>query len=267
MREHSGMVTTDTTTTQVNFVVSPLKNRAHLEKNDYIALNHPMLGETCPIIATVTEIKSYEQVAGSTLSERLGKMMGTAKIIGYVDLTDKNKKIHELVSPPDPGSRVYLLYSEFLETVFAADSDGEVFNPPLLFGKQHKTALNQKETTKRLNYYLDPKNFIQTHTLITGISNSGKTKVTKTIINELANKTQQPVVVFDPFNEYEEISAEQVSYKTEKVVTLEKLDKSVKQKQVTVVVPQKSNSANKTSFYTKAINTIWNARNNTIPFI
>ena len=154
MKEHTGMVTNDTTTTYVNFVVSPMKNRAHLEKNDYVALNHPIHGETCPLIATVTDIKSYEQVAGSTLSERLGKMMGIAKIIGYVDLKDKTKKIQTLVSPPDPGSRVYLIYSEFMETLFTTDANGDPYNPPISFGKQiknsHKPKRN-KQTTQLLS--------------------------------------------------------------------------------------------------------------------
>lgn len=266
MKEHTGMVTNDTTTSQVNFVVSPMKNRAFLEKNDYVAVNHPLLGETCPIIAIVTEIKSHEQVAGSTLGERLGKMMGIAQIIGYVDLKDKNKKLQNLVSPPDPGSRVYMVFSEFLEKVFTTDINGDPYNPPLLMGTQIKTALNQKETTKQLNFYLDPKNVTQSHTLITAINNSGKTKATKTIIKELADKTQQPVVVFDPHNEYELIKTKQASYQTEKVTDIENLTKAIKPKQVTIVVAQNSDPEKKNSFYSKALKTIWNARiQETIP--
>lgn len=260
MKEHTGMVTNDTTTSQVNFVVSPMRNRAHLEKNDYVALNHSTLGETCPIIATVTEIKSHEQVAGSTLGERLGKMMGIAQIIGYVDLKDKNKKLQNLVSPPDPGSRVYLIYSEFLEKVFTVDTNGDPYNPPLLMGAQVKTALNQKETTKQLNYYLDPKNVTQIHTLITAVNNSGKTKATKTIIKELADKTQQPIVVFDQYNEYESIKTKQASYQTEKVTDIENLTKTIKPKKVTLVVAKNNDPEKKNSFYTKALKTIWDAR-------
>ena len=266
MKEHTGMVTNDTTTDLINFIISPLRNKAQVEKNDYVALNHPFYGETCPIIATVTDIKSYEQVAGSTLGERLGKLMGIAKIMGYVDLKDENKKIQTLVSPPDPGSRVYLVYSEFLEALFNTDPNGKPYNPPILFGEQTKTALNQKETNKQLNYYLDPNNLTQNHTLITGINNSGKTNATKIIINQLANKTQQPIVVFDPCNKYQSINDKQSSYQTEKICDIQNLTKSIKQKQVTVFASQDTDPEKKSSFYTKALETIWNARlQETIP--
>ena len=267
MKEHSGIVTNDTSTTQFSFVVSPLKNRAHVEKNDYIALNHPTLGETCPIIATVQEIRSYEQVAGSTLSERVGKMMATAKIIGYTDIEKKNKQIQTLVIPPDPGSRVYLFYSEFLQQIFTTDTQGKTYNPPLHIGKTAETAINQNEDTKQLNYYLDPKNVTKTHTLITAVGTSGKTYTAKIIIKELVNKTQQPIIVFDPYNEYFTTDEQnQFDYKAMNLTTPRELVKTIKPKQVTTLIPEKVNTENKNSFYAQALETLWKARlNETAP--
>ena len=267
MREHSGIVTNDTSTTQFSFVVSPLKNRAQVEKNDYIALNHPTLGEIYPIIATVQEIRSYEQVAGSTLSERVGKMMATAEIIGYTDIEDKNKQIQTLVIPPNPGSRVYLLYSEFLEQIFTTDTQGKPYNPPLHIAKATKTAINQKEETKHLNYYLDPKNLTNTHTLITAVDTSGKTYTAKLLIKELVNKTQQPILIFDPYNEYSTTDKQhQFKYKTINLTKSEKLAKTIKQKQVTTLTSQNIEPEDKNSFYTQALKTLWKARlNETTP--
>jgi hypothetical protein len=58
IKEHIGMVTNDTSTTHISFLVSPLKNKTSMEKAEYIILDHPTKGETNPIIAEVTEIKS-----------------------------------------------------------------------------------------------------------------------------------------------------------------------------------------------------------------
>jgi DNA helicase HerA-like ATPase len=259
MREHSGMLTNDTTTTQFTFVVSPLKNRATLEENDYIAINHPTLGENYPILATVTEIKSYEQVAGSTLSEKVGKMMATAQTIGYVDIKDKTKQIQKLVTPPNPGSRVYMVYSEFLETVFTTDTNGKPYNPPLSIGTSTQTAINQNEETKQINYYLDPQTVTNNHTLIAANDQTGKTYTATIIIEELANKTNQPIIVFDPYNEYA-----QPGYKTTNTTTTENI--TVKPKQVTVITAQNQTPENKASFYSQTLKTLWNARlQETIP--
>ncbi|MFA5365207.1 MAG: DUF87 domain-containing protein [Candidatus Bathyarchaeia archaeon] len=255
MREHSGMLTNDSTTTQFYFVVSPLKNRAIVEEDDYIAINHPTLGENCPILAIVTEIKSYEQVAGSTLGEKVGKMMATANVIGYIDIKDKTKQIQKLVTPPNPGTRVFLVYSEFLETIFTTDTQGKPYNPPLHIGTNILTAINQNEETKQLNYHLDPQAVTNAHTLIAANDNTGKTYTATIIIEELANKTNQPIIVFDPYNEYT-----QHGYKTTNVTAIENITKSVKPKQATTVTAENQTPQNKTNFYSQALKTLWTAR-------
>jgi DNA helicase HerA-like ATPase len=262
MTEHSGMLTNDASTTYFTFVISPLKNRAQIEKNDYIALNHPILGETSPILAVIKEIKSYEHVAGSTLREKVGKMMATAKIIGYVNLGGKNKQILPLATPPNPGSRVYLLYSEFMQQIYATDIDGNPFTPPLRIGKAYQTAINKKEDNKRLVYYLDPKNLTKSHTLITAIDNSGKTYTATVIIEELVSKTSQSVIIFDPYNEYETIATpRKQEYQIDNIdsqKTKENLTELIQQKQVTIITTK--TSEDKTNTYSKILSTLWNAR-------
>jgi len=281
MKEHSGMVTNNTSTTQFSFVVSPLKNRPGIEKNDYIALNHPTLGETCPVLAIIKEIRSYEHIAGSTLSEKVGKMMATAEIIGYIDTKNKTKQIQRLVMPPNPGSRVYMPYSEFIQEIFTTDTHGKPFNPPLHIGKTIQTAISQKEDNKQLNYYIDTKTVTKAHTLITAIDDTGKTHTATVIIEELANKTQQPIVIFDPYNEYSKVDTPEkhsdnqqylFNYKTvnspadPQKTTPENLAKTIKPKQVTTITTQNVAPENKSSFYSQHLKTLWKSRlEETIP--
>ncbi len=41
IKEHFGLVTNDTSTTQLSFLVSPPKNRESIEKQNIICFNHP----------------------------------------------------------------------------------------------------------------------------------------------------------------------------------------------------------------------------------
>jgi hypothetical protein len=256
MREHSGIVTNDAGVTQFSFIISPLKNRAEIEKNDYIALDHPKLGDNCPVIAVVKDIKSYENVAGQTLRERVGKLMATAEIIGYVNLRDNSNQLQTLLVPPSAGSRVYMLYSEFVQELYTTDIHGEPFSHPLYIGKTELTAINQKEDNKRLNFYLDPQTVTKGHTLITALDNSGKTHIAKVIIEELINKTEQTVVVFDPYKEYKTI----VTYKKQEQQINDNTATKIAQKQLTILTTKKGAAKNKISAYSQTLLAIWKAR-------
>ena len=93
IKEHFGIVTNDTSTNQFSFLVSPPKNRESIEKEDMVSIDHPRYGDACQIIAQVKEITSYEEVAGSTIGERLGKLQATAQIIGYFDLRNETPTV------------------------------------------------------------------------------------------------------------------------------------------------------------------------------
>src|SRR5208282_4621333 len=47
IKEHFGIVTNDTNTTQFNFLISPPKNRESIEKQDIVCLDHPTYGDAC----------------------------------------------------------------------------------------------------------------------------------------------------------------------------------------------------------------------------
>ena len=207
IREHFGIVTNDTSTVQFSFLVSPPKNRAGAEKESYIALDHPVFGDACPVLAVVREIKSYEEVAGSTLSERIGKMLAIAETVGYVDIRNDVRPMRKLLVPPNPGSRVYMPYSEFLEDTFSRSADGRAFKQALNLGKIQSVATSLKENVKAIRFYFDAEDLTNRHSLIAAMDGAGKTHVSSVIIEELANKTTHPIIIFDPYNEYITVGA------------------------------------------------------------
>ncbi len=204
IKEHFGLVTNDTNTTQFSFLVSPPKNKESIEKRDIICLDHPIHGNSCQILAEVKEITSYEQVAGSTIGERVGKMLGTAKIIGYVDLSSQDNVIflQSLLAPPNPGSRVYVPYAKFLEDIFTRGTKGKPLKQPLNLGKTEIMAASENGADQQINFYIDATDLISKHTLISAIDGAGKKYTVAVIIEELIEKTNHRTVILDPSNEY-----------------------------------------------------------------
>ena len=202
IKEHFGIVANDTSTSQFNFLISPPKNRETIEKHDIICFNHPKYGEACQVLAEVKEITSYEEVAGSTIGERVGKMLATAKMIGYFDLRGEAHPFAKLLAPPNPGSRVYMPYASFLEDALNRGANGEAYARLLHLGKTEIAAASKEAGEQQVNCYLDAVGLTTKHTLICGMDGAGKTHLASVIIEELANKTCHPIVVLDPNNEY-----------------------------------------------------------------
>ena len=207
IREHFGMITNDTSTAQINFLISPPKSRESIEKQDIICFDHPIYGDVCQIIAEVKEVTSYEEVAGSTTGNRVGKMLGIAQILGYVDLRNKERPLKKLLLPPNPASRIYMTYTLFLEDMFKRGKDGKSFTSPLYLGKTEIRAVSQEETDEQINFYFDADDLTSKNMLICGITGSGKTHTAMTIVEELAYKKGYPIVILDPNNEYATIGA------------------------------------------------------------
>lgn len=204
IKEHIGIITNDANTTQITFLITPLKNKTTVEKTDYITLDHPTQGDTCPIIAEVTEIRSYQENMGTTLGDKnAGNLIATANILGYINLQEQNRPMQKLLTPPNPGSRVYLPYAEFLEDTFTRDANGKPYKTPIHIGIMEATAtVNNNEHKKPVNHYLNAETLTATHTLIAAADGAGKTHIATIIITEIANKTQHPIVIINPYNEY-----------------------------------------------------------------
>jgi DNA helicase HerA-like ATPase len=273
VKEHLGIVTNDTSTTQFNFLVTPLKNRRVTAKEDYVLLDHPVFGANCPIIAKVNEVRSYEEVVGTTLSDKVGRIIATADILGYVNLEDKTRPIRKLLTPPSPGCRIYLPYAEFLEDIFARDLNGHPLKQPIHLGTLESEATSTNETSNPLNVYIDAEDLTSKHTLITAMDGAGKTHTATIIIEEIANKTTQPIVIIDPHGEYNNIR--QHTTKPTEIITpnpdktLKDPKQTIETNQITILNAEDLTPEEKQKALTHQMKILWKARlqKNTPPFL
>jgi DNA helicase HerA-like ATPase len=214
LKEHVGFITSETSTSEFNFFVIPLSNKIGVEQNDFVMVDHPILGEMFPLLAVVKEIKNYVEVVGATMNERSVKSVSVCEIIGYMDLRDPQTIIlHRSSIPPNPGSKVNLPYHEFLEDLFTRTPDGKRFITTLHLGKLNSHATSKKGGRKPLNFFYDANEFTKQHILVTGMSGTGKTHIATVIVEELANKTNKPIVILDSFSEYTTIGTANESFK------------------------------------------------------
>lgn len=203
LKEHLGIVTGETSTGHFSFFVTPLRNKTWVGKEDYVVIEHPVLGERCPLIAVVREIKNYEEVVGSTVNEKSVKATATADVLGYVDLRDDEKRpLQKSFMAPSPGSKVYLPYLEFLEDLFLRDFEGKPFEHALHVGSLESHAPGKDGSIRQLDFCLDAKDFEKQHFLISAMTGAGKTHTATVIVEELASKAGWPIVVLDSYGEY-----------------------------------------------------------------
>lgn len=202
-REHIGIVTSDASTEKFSFFVTPLKDKVGVAEGDFVVVDHPMFGQACPLLAVVDEVRNHEEVVGTTLSEKSVKTVAVGEVVGFVDLRDAEVRcLRRMFVPPNPGSKVYLPHHEFLDDVFLRNVDGVRFEHALHLGSLESCAVHQNGDARPLNFYLDAEDFTKQHFLIAGLSGVGKTHTASVIVEELANKTDMPVVILDSFGEY-----------------------------------------------------------------
>jgi DNA helicase HerA-like ATPase len=282
IKENFGIVTNDTNTTQFNFLISPPKNRESIEKQDIVCLDHPTYGDACQILAEVKEVSSYEEVAGSTAGNRIGKMLATAQIIGYIDLRNEIQPLSKLLAPPNPGSRIYMPYTSFLENILNRGTDGKPYTHPLHLGKAEIIAISQEGNDEQINYYLNAADLTSKHTLISAVDGAGKTHTATVIIEELANKINHPIVVFDPNSEYTRIATSAnpnqnypFNFQTDLINantaknSPDAITKKIKQGQVTLITAENLTHTEKKEYYANIVNALSKSRREktTQPFL
>lgn len=267
IKEHFGIVTNDTNTTEFNFLISPPKNRESTEKQDIICLDHPLYGDACQVLAEVKEVSSYEEVAGSTIGDRVGRKLAKAQIIGYIDLRNENKPLLKLLAPPNPGSRIYMPYASFLEDVLNRGTDGKSYTQQLCLGKAEVTAPSQVNGDQRISFCLNAADLASKNTLISAVDGAGKTYTATIIIEELVKKTSRSIVIFDPDNEYTGLGAiaNQNSSFNIQTITInanaaknsqETIAKKIKQSQVTIITAESLTRAERSDYYTSILNAL-----------
>jgi DNA helicase HerA-like ATPase len=254
IREHFGLVSNDTHTGQFCFLVSPPKNKGSVEKFDYVLIDHPLFGEACQILAVITDITSYEEVAGSTVGDKMGKMLATAKIEGYIDLRNEIKSMGKVLVPPNPGCRVYIPLKKFLEDILNRNSKGEVLKAPLLIGTFEGSSVHEQDSSGNIKCFVDAQELTSKHAIITSVAGAGKTHIAKLLIQEISGKTSHKIIVFDPYNEYSEASETQAKA----IVVNSKMDrdsliKELKRGQLTLLNGYGLSPKEKRSVYIEAL--------------
>ena len=254
IKEHFGLVSNDTHTGQFCFLVSPPKNKGYVEKYDYVLIDHPLFGESCQVLAVITDITSYEEVTGSTIGDKMGKMLATAEIIGYVDLRNDIRPMRKVLVPPNPGCRVYVPLKKFLEDTLNRNAKGEVFKTPIQIGTLEGSSAEEAGTNSELKCFLDAQDFTSKHSIISSVAGAGKTHIVKLLIKELSGKTSAQIILFDPYNEYSDASnpsAKKIDIKAK--IDRDSLDKEVKRGQMTILNAQGLSPEEKWSFYREAL--------------
>jgi DNA helicase HerA-like ATPase len=265
LREHIGLVTNDTSTTQLCFLISPLKDKACVEKTEYVVLDHPTYGDSYQVIAEITDIRGYEEVVGGSITDKTaGNMVATAQIIGYINQQEKAKPMRPLLTPPNPGSRVYIPYVNFLEDTFTRDADGQPYGNPICVGDMEATAQIDSENKRTLKFYLDAKTITNANTLITAKDGAGKTHTARIITEEIAQKTQYPIVILDPYNEYirtgERSSRHVQSFLLNQEKIAEESSKLVKNNTITILNAQNLSPEERQATFVNYVEALWNAR-------
>jgi DNA helicase HerA-like ATPase len=255
IREHFGLVSNDTHTGQFCFLVSPPKNRASVEKYDYVLVDHPLFGEACQVVSVITEITSYEDVAGgSSIGDKVGKMLATTEIVGFIDLRNENKPLCKVLVPPNPGCRVYVPLKKFLEDTLNRNAKGEVFKTPIEIGMLEASSAEEPGNYFGLKSFVDAQDFTSKHTIITAVAGAGKTHTAKILIQEMADKTSSQIILFDPYNEY--TSALNTVAKTVELnakIDKDTIAKEIRKGQTTILNASGLTQQEKRSFYTDAL--------------
>jgi DNA helicase HerA-like ATPase len=254
IREHFGLVSNDTHTGQFCFLVSPPKNRGSVEKYDYVLVDHPLFGEACQVLAVITDITSYEEVAGSSIGDKMGKMLATAEIAGYVDLRNEIRPLGKVLVPPNPGCRVYVPLKKFLEDTLNRNAKGEVFKIPIQIGTLEGSSAEEVGPNSELKCFIDLQDFTTKHSIITSVAGAGKTHIAKLLIQEISTKTSTQIVLFDPYNEYSDVSSpspkrSEINAKTDR----DSFDKEIKKGQMTILNTQGLTPEEKKSFYLESL--------------
>jgi hypothetical protein len=252
IKEHYGLITNDTNTTQFTFLISPPKNHQPPQKHNLIITDHPTDPNT-QILGEITEIHSYEEIAGSTIRERIGKLLATTKILTTINTTQPNQPTKPLLIPPNPGNRIYMPYNHYIETLYKHTPQGKPYQTPLNIGKTTTTAITQENTNQPINIHLDQTHLTTTHTLISATDGNGKTTLTKTITTQLQNQT---TTIIDPNNEYTTKNTQTTPATTEPAAIIKK----IKPNQTLTITAENQTQTQKTQNYINILHAIAKAR-------
>jgi DNA helicase HerA-like ATPase len=154
------------------------------------------------VIAEITDIASYEEIAGGSSGDRLGKMLATAEIIGCIDLNNEVKPLRKVLVPPNPGCRIYVPTQKFLEDILNRNTKGEAFKAPIEIGVFDAASAEQSGEGGIIKCFKDMQDFSSKHTIVTAMAQTGKTDLVKHLVEAISKNHEIQTLVFDHYNEY-----------------------------------------------------------------
>ena len=215
LRENIGIVAGEASISKFKFFLTPLKNIVN-RLGDHILIDHPIFGEQCPVLAIVKNIENFEEVIGATLGEKSVQTIAVGQVMGYMDLKEAIKTgimpLHQMLVPVSPGARVYLPYHNFLQAIFSRNLEGKPFIHAVHLGVHSLSSNDEHGVLRDINLYIDVVELCNHHTLLTSMTGSGKTHTATIIAEELVNKHDYNVIIFDPHGEYTTIGVNKQNF-------------------------------------------------------
>ena len=125
-----------------------------------------------------------------------------------------------------------------------------------------------------LDFYINA-DLLHKHTLICGVDGSGKTHTAAVIVEELVGKVSQPIIVFDPNNEYATIGSASKARETTVVAAIlqnnnsEVVAQKIKSNQITIINAESPYLAEKNEDYISLLKALIKGRQEktTQPFL
>jgi hypothetical protein len=142
--------------------------------------------------------------------------MAVGQVLGYMDLKEAIKTgvmpLRQMLVPVSPGTRVYLPYHNFLQAIFSRNLEGKPFIHAVHLGVHCLSSNDEYGILRDINFYLDVVESCNQHTLLTSMTGSGKTHTATIIAEELVNKHDHNVIIFDSHGEYTTIGANKQNF-------------------------------------------------------
>ncbi len=136
----------------------------------------------------------YVEKARKMKLERHEYMIGTARLLGWINPLIKEKKLITPNYPPKPGAQVYEASDEILNLIFKRDNKDGWVKIGNLINHPH------------VEVYVDVNAIVSRHLAILAITGAGKSNTVAVLVNRIVNELGGTVLIIDPHNEYEEIA-------------------------------------------------------------
>lgn len=143
-----------------------------------------------PALEAAAITPEYVERAHMMAVERHEYMMGTARLLGWLEPLRNKKELHTPKYPPRPGATVYEASDNVLTSIFAGDPGagmvriGRLINHP------------------NVPVYVDVSSIVSRHLAILAVTGGGKSNTVGILVERIVNELNGTVLLIDMHNEY-----------------------------------------------------------------